>query len=115
MSILPYVAEDRKGVPTLYVDGEPYLMLAGEIHNSSASSLEYMKKKVWPGIRGLHLNTLIVPVTWETVEPEEDCFDFSLMEGILEQAREEKMRLVYEKNLFSVPRNRFHVWILTEK
>ena len=94
MSILPYVAEDRKGVPTLYVDGEPYLMLAGEIHNSSASSLEYMKKKVWPGIRGLHLNTLIVPVTWETVEPDEDCFDFSLTEGILEQAREEKMRLV---------------------
>ena len=66
MSILPYVAEDRKGVPTLYVDGEPYLMLAGEIHNSSASSLEYMKKKVWPGIRGLHLNTLIVPVTCRT-------------------------------------------------
>ena len=27
MSILPYVAEDRKGVPTLYVDGEPYLIV----------------------------------------------------------------------------------------
>lgn len=26
-------------------------MLAGEIHNSSSSSLEYMKKEVWEKIR----------------------------------------------------------------
>ena len=69
-------------------------MLAGEIHNSSSSSLEYMKKEVWEKIRGLHLNTLIVPITWETVEPEEGKFDFSLAEGIIRQARDEGMYLV---------------------
>ena len=95
MENLPYLGRDERGLPVLYADGAPYLMLAGEIHNSSSSSLEYMREKVWPGIRGLHLNTLIVPVTWETVEPEEGRFDFTLPEGILWQAREEKMRLVF--------------------
>lgn len=94
MKKIPYLAKDDKGIWTLYADGEPYLMLAGEIHNSSSSNLKYMKENVWPGIRGLHLNTLILPVAWETVEPEEGTFDFSLVKGILEQAREEKMRLV---------------------
>ena len=33
---------------TLMVDGKPFRMLAGEVHNSSASDLEYMEKHVWP-------------------------------------------------------------------
>lgn len=94
MKKIPFIEKDEKGIWTLYADGEPYLMLAGEIHNSSSSDLDYMRTKVWPGIRGLHLNTLIVPVAWETVEPEEGAFDFSLVRGILEQAREEGLRLV---------------------
>lgn len=94
MERLPYISKDKNGIWTLYVHEKPYLMLAGEIHNSSSSSLEYMKKEVWEKIRGLHLNTLIVPITWETVEPEEGKFDFSLAEGIIRQARDEGMYLV---------------------
>ncbi|MDO4299167.1 MAG: DUF5597 domain-containing protein [Lachnospiraceae bacterium] len=94
MSKLPYIGKDRNGIPALIVDGKPYLMLGGEIHNSSSSSLSYMEEKVWMEIRGLHVNTLIVPVTWETVEPEEDRWDFSLVDGIIDQARREQVRLV---------------------
>lgn len=95
MKTLPYLKKDDRGIMTLYVEEKPYMMLAGEIHNSSSSSLGYMKEKVWPELRGLHLNTLFVPVAWETVEPEEGSFDFSIPEGLLEQAREEKIRLVF--------------------
>ena len=62
MKQIPYIAKDSRGLWTLYVDEKPYLMLGGEIHNSSSSSLPYMKEKVWTGVEGLHLNTLIVPV-----------------------------------------------------
>lgn len=94
MKNMPYISRDEKGIPTLYADGAPYLMLAGEIHNSSSSSLEYMREKVWPGIRGLHLNTLIVPVAWESIEPEEGTFDLSLVKGLIQQAREAEVHLV---------------------
>lgn len=53
MKQIPYIAKDSRGLWTLYVDEKPYLMLGGEIHNSSSSSLPYMKEKVWTGVEGL--------------------------------------------------------------
>jgi hypothetical protein len=94
MKSLPYIAKE-KGTHTLYVNDKPYVALGGEIHNSSASSLEYMREKVWPYLKGLSLNTVILPAYWELIEPIEDSFDFSLVDGIIRQAREEKVRLVF--------------------
>lgn len=93
MGKLPYIGKEN-GIHTLFVDGDPYVALAGEIHNSSSSSLEYMQEKVWPNLRDLNLNTLLVPVFWEIIEPIEGCFDFELVDGIIEQAREENLRIV---------------------
>ena len=64
---LPVLSKDE-GRPVLLVDGKPTLLFAGEAHNSSASSLTYMEEQVWPNVRGLHLNCLIVPVCWEFLE-----------------------------------------------
>ncbi|MDQ8735622.1 DUF5597 domain-containing protein [Paenibacillus sp. LHD-38] len=91
--MLPQLIKEN-GVFNLYVDGKPYIALAGEIHNSSSSDLDYMKQKVWPNLRGLHLNTVILPVYWELLEPKEGEFDFHIVDGIIEQAREENVRLV---------------------
>ena len=41
-----------------------------------------------------HLNTLIVPVYWETLEPEEGSYDFSLVDSLLEQAVRFKKKLI---------------------
>jgi hypothetical protein len=79
---------------TFYLNNEPFIMLAGEVHNSSSSSLTYMEEQVWPNIRNLNMNTLLVPVAWETIEPEQDIFDFSIVQGLVEQARGESMHLV---------------------
>src|ERR1700755_1044032 len=62
---------ERRGNATqLIVDGKGFLVLGGEVHNSSSSSVEYMRK-VWPQLAAMHLNTVLVPVAWETTEPEE--------------------------------------------
>lgn len=86
--------KDHRGTPTLFVDGEPFLILGGELHNSSASSLSYLEENVWPNLRGLHLNTAVLPLCWEDLEPEENRFSFALLDGILAQARREGLRLV---------------------
>ena len=93
MKQIPEVRMDR-GIPTLYVKGEPFLAFAGEVHNSSASSLAYMEERVWNSIEGMNLNTLIVPVYWELLENTEGSYDYALLDGIIGQAREHGKHLI---------------------
>ena len=88
------ILRDEKGIPTLYVDGKPFFAYSGELHNSSASDLKYMEEHVWPQLRGLNMNSVIAPVYWELLEPEPDAFDFTLVDGLLAQARREGLRLI---------------------
>jgi hypothetical protein len=60
----------------LIVDNKPYLILGGELGNSSASSSAYMKP-IWPKLKAMHLNTVIAPVYWELMEPVEGKFDLN--------------------------------------
>jgi hypothetical protein len=78
----------------LMVDGKPFLMLAGELHNSSSSSLAYMKPE-WPLLAAMGLNTVLTPVSWELVEPTEGRYDFALVDGLLAQAREQHLHIVF--------------------
>src|SRR5262249_6895353 len=54
----------------LIVDGKPFLILGGELGNSSSSSLEYMHP-IWQKLVSLNLNTVLTPVYWELIEPDE--------------------------------------------
>lgn len=91
---IPQIAPGPGGEPVLMVDGKPFLMIGGELHNSASSSLKHMEQEVWPYLRPFRLNTVILPIAWETVEPEEGVFDFTLLEGLLQQARREQMKIV---------------------
>jgi beta-galactosidase GanA len=79
-------------VTQLIVDGKPFLVLGGELGNSSSSSLEYMRP-LWPKLAALNLNTVLAPVYWELIEPAEGKFDFTLVDGLIEEARKRKLRL----------------------
>lgn len=94
MRNIPMINNDN-GIPTLYVKGSPFFALSGEIHNSSSSSLEYMEEKVWPALKGLNMNSVILPLYWETIESVEGEYNFDLMEGLIKQARENKMHLIF--------------------
>lgn len=91
-ALLPHLR--KQGTATqLVVDGKPFLVLGGELGNSTASSLEYMRP-LWPKLAALKLNTVIVPIYWELIEPAEGKFDFSLVDGLLQAARQHQLRLV---------------------
>jgi hypothetical protein len=89
---LPYMTGSGRHAE-LIVGGKPYRALSGELHNSSASSLGYMDRVVWPALRQLHMNNVIAPVYWECIEPIEGQFDFTLVDGLISQARREKVTL----------------------
>ena len=76
----------------LIVDGKPWLMLGGELRNSSTSKLEFLQP-IWPHLRALHLNTVFAPVSWKQMEPAEGRFDFTLVDGLIDGARRHDLRL----------------------
>lgn len=77
----------------LIVDNKPFIILGGELGNSSASNTRYMKP-IWPKLKTMHLNTVIAPVYWELMEPVEGKFDFKLVDDLLEDARKYEMKIV---------------------
>ena len=90
----PHIAPDSHGIPTLYVNGRPFFLYSGEIHNSAASSLAYMEEHVWPNLENLNMNAVILPIFWELLEPAEGQFDFTLTDGLITQARRHEKKLV---------------------
>ena len=86
--------EPRGSAMQLLVDGQPLVMLSGELHNSSSSSLDYMKP-IWPKLVALNLNTVISSISWELVEPKEGQFDFALVDGLIKGARQHNLKLVF--------------------
>lgn len=92
MSHIPHL-ERRNDKTVLIVHDRPLILLAGEVHNSNSSSLEYMES-VWEKAEALGMNALLLPVAWETVEPREGQFDFALVDGLIAQARQRDKHLV---------------------
>ncbi len=86
--------EVRGAATQLVVDGKPFLMLGGELNNSNGSSTEYMKS-VWPSLVKMNLNTVIVPVYWELMEPERGRFTFTLVDDMIAAARANRMKIVF--------------------
>lgn len=82
------------GVETLVVNSEPYLAFAGEIHNSSASSLEYMNLNIWSKLEELNLNTVLLPIYWEMIESIEGQYQFEHVANIIDQARENNKKVI---------------------
>jgi hypothetical protein len=83
----------KQGTATqLIVDGKPYLVLGGELHNSTSASLDYMAP-VLTKFAAWHLNTALASVCWYLIEPQEGKFDFSLVDGLIQQARRNNLHL----------------------
>ena len=88
---MPRLVQEQ-GRATLIVDGKPFWMLGAQVDNSSGWPERL--QAVWPAAARMRLNTLEVPVYWEQMEPERRRFDFTVVDAIVQQAREHGLRLV---------------------
>jgi beta-galactosidase GanA len=88
---LPRLAS-KDGRHALLVDGKPFLILGAQAHNSS--NYPAALGPVWAAANDLKANTVLMPVAWEQVEPQEGKFDFTFVDTLVKQAREQKKRLV---------------------
>jgi beta-galactosidase GanA len=68
-------------------------MLGGELGNSSASDVKYMAP-VWAKLKTMELNTVLLPVSWELLEPQEGRFDFALVDDLIASARAHGLKIV---------------------
>ena len=85
---------EKKGNTTqLIVQGKPFLILGGELHNSSTSGADYMRP-IWNQMKRKNLNTVIAAVYWELLEPQEGKFDFALVDSMIFGARKQNLHLV---------------------
>jgi hypothetical protein len=83
---------EQNGRFALMVDGQPYLILGGQIHNSSAWPSEL--PQVWKSMAALHANTVEAPVYWEQLEPQPGKFDFTNVDAIVDGARANNLHVV---------------------
>jgi hypothetical protein len=82
----------KDGRYALLVDGKPFLILGGQIHNSSAWPSEL--PQVWESMAALHANTVEAPVYWEQLERQPGQFDFSSVNAVIDGARAHNLHVV---------------------
>lgn len=89
---LPHLQSE--GSATQFIlNGKPFLILGGELRNSAAGTAE-QADAIIPKLAHAHLNTVLVPVSWELIEPTEGAFDFSIIDHWTAEARIENVHLV---------------------
>jgi len=89
---IPYLKKQGSATQ-LIVDGKPFLILGGELGNSSFTSLEYMEP-IWSKLNMMNINTVLAPIYWELIEPAEGEFDFKLYDQLINEARKYNLKLV---------------------
>ena len=81
------------GSATLVVDGNPYIIIGGETGNSMASCPADIDRCMTDALAHGY-NTVLIPVSWELIEPDKGRYDFSSVDSIISAARARNLRVV---------------------
>ncbi len=86
---------ERHGSATQFVvDGQPFLVLGGELGNSSATCAADIER-IFPQLQRMGLNTVLVPAYWDLTEPTEGTFDFSLTDKVISTAQACDLKVIF--------------------
>ena len=90
---IPHLEHCANSTARIVVNNKPMLMIGGELGNSSASTPADVKR-TFSHLRQMGLNTVLVPVSWELIEPQEGTFDMRSLDVILTEARRKELKVV---------------------
>ena len=74
-------------------NGEPALLVGGQVFNSASSSPKAIADS-FAHVSRVGSNVVLSPVSWALSEPAEGTFDFSLVDTMLAEARKNRLHLV---------------------
>jgi hypothetical protein len=86
--------QKQGAVTQLIVDDKPFLVLGGELGNSSASSAEDIQR-IFPKLQRMGLNTVLAPAYWDLLEQTEGTYDFTLIDQTVRAARENRLKVIF--------------------
>ncbi len=89
----PPALDCQNGHWSLRVDGKPFLILGGQVHNSTTADAERLDRACTTLARS-GANTAFVPISWELLEPAAGQYDFALVDRAVQDARKHHLRLV---------------------
>ena len=93
-SVKPALVQ-KDGVTHFEVDGKPFLMLTGELHNSTSTSESYMESiGVWEQMKHGHFNTVIASCSWDVIEDAQGQYDFTSVDHVIRNARKNGLKVV---------------------
>jgi hypothetical protein len=80
----------ENGAQQFVVHGKPFLILGGELGNSSAGTAA-QADFIRHDMARMHLNTVLMPVAWEQTDPTEGHFDFDVVDHWIDVARQQNL------------------------
>ena len=88
---MPRLAKEN-GAFQFLVDDRPFIILGIQTGNSSGYPAEL--ERTWPLAKRIHVNTVEIPVQWQSFEPTQGKFDYSIVDGLVDGARRNNLRLI---------------------
>lgn len=82
-----------RGASLFIVNNRPFFTLGGQLQNSTSYNKQDMKK-AFKALKIINANTVAIPVMWEMIEPTEGIFDYTQLEYIISEARENGLKLI---------------------
>jgi hypothetical protein len=96
---VPAAIRPVHGVPTLHVDGAPFLILGAQCDIWRSTRQDAKTVAFFDGYQAMNATTVSVGIPWSKLEPEEDRYEFAFLDWFIQQAESHHLKLIV--NLFN--------------